>query len=97
MSKKLITWNEEKNQILKMQRNISFEQILEKIEDGDIVGRKIHPNNKKYPDQQIFIIKIDDYVYYVPFIENNDQLFLKTIIPSRKLTKQYRGGTTNEK
>ncbi|MCK5673064.1 MAG: BrnT family toxin [Spirochaetales bacterium] len=97
MSRKLITWNEEKNQILKMQRGVSFEQILEKVESGEIVGRKVHPDKDKYPNQQIFIIKIDDYIYYVPFIENSDELFLKTIIPSRKLTKQYRGGTTNEK
>ncbi len=97
MGKKLITWNEVKNQILKMQRNIGFEQILEKIESGEIVGRKVHPNKGKYPNQQIFIIKIDDYIYYVPFIESNDEIFLKTIIPGRKLTKEYRGGTANEK
>ena len=97
MSSKLITWNEEKNQILKMQRGIDFEQILEKIETGKIIGRKIHPNNGEYPNQQIFIIRIDDYIYYVPFIETSDEIFLKTIIPSRKLTKQHGGGTTNEK
>lgn len=88
MGKKLITWNEEKNQLLKMQRGISFDQILEKIETGNIVGRKVHPNKTKYPNQQIFIIQIDEYIYYVPFIETNDELFLKTIIPSRKLTKE---------
>ena len=97
MGRKLIRWNEEKNQILKMQRNISFDQILEKIESGKIVGRKVNPNREKYPNQQIFIISIDDYIYYVPFIENSDELFLKTIIPSRKLTKEYRGETLNEK
>ena len=97
MGKKLITWNEEKNQILKMQRGISFEQILEKIESEEIVGRKVHPNKGKYPDQEIFIIEIADYIYYVPFIESSDEIFLKTIIPSRKLTKEYRGGTVNEK
>ena len=97
MGRKRITWNEEKNQILKMQRGIGFEQILEKIELGEIVGRKVHPNKNKYPNHQIFIIKINSYIYYVPFIESENEIFLKTIIPSRKLTKQYGGGTINEK
>ena len=96
MGNRLIKWNEEKNQILKMQRGIGFEQILDKIESGEILGRKIHPNKKKYPNQQIFIIEIDSYIYYVPYVENNDEIFLKTIIPSRKLRKHY-GGNTNEK
>ncbi|MEA1911142.1 MAG: toxin, partial [Spirochaetota bacterium] len=55
------------------------------------------PNKNKYPNQQIFIIKIDSYIYYVPYIESDNEIFLKTIIPSRKLTKQYGGGTINEK
>ena len=90
MGNKLIRWNEEKNQLLKMQRGISFNQILEKIESGNIVGRKVHPNLEKYLNQQIFIIEIDSYIYYIPFIEAKDEIFLKTIIPSRKLTNQYK-------
>jgi len=97
MNRKLIKWNEEKNQLLKIQRGIDFDQILEKIESGNIVGRKVHPNLAKYPNQQIFIIEIDNYIYYVPFIETEDELFLKTIIPSRKLTRKYKGDTKNEK
>ncbi len=97
MSRKLIKWNEEKNQLLKIQRGIGFDQILEKIESGNIEGRKAHPNLAKYPNQQIFIIEIDNYIYYVPFIETEDELFLKTIIPSRKLTRKYKGDTKNEK
>ena len=97
MNRKLIKWNEEKNQLLKIQRGIDFDQILEKIESGNIVGRKVHPNLAKYPNQQIFIIEIDNYIYYVPFIETEDALFLKTIIPSRKLTRKYKGDTKNEK
>ena len=92
MVTKLIRWNEEKNQILKIQRGIGFEQILAKLETGDIVGRKVHPNTDKYPDQYIFIISVDNYIYYVPFVENESEIFLKTIIPSRKLTKEYGGG-----
>lgn len=90
MGKRLIKWNEEKNQFLIMQRGIGFERILDKIESGEILGRKIHPN------QQIFIIAIDSYIYYVPFVENSDEIFLKTIIPSRKLTKQYGGNSDEE-
>ncbi len=96
MDSKFIKWNEAKNQLLKLQRGIGFEQILNKIESRDILGRKIHPNKEKYPDQQIFIIDIDNYIYYVPFVETCDEIFLKTIIPSRKLTKEY-GGNPDEK
>ena len=95
INNKLIKWNEEKNQLLKMQRGISFEQVLDKIEAGEILGRKIHPNKKKYPDQQIFVIDVDNYIYYVPFVENSNEIFLKTIIPSRKLVKKY-GGSSDE-
>lgn len=87
---KPIRWDEEKNQLLLLQRNISFEQIVDKIVDGDILDRKTHPNTLMYPHQQILVFDIDGYVYYVPFVENEDEIFLKSIIPSRKLTKTYR-------
>lgn len=86
---KTIVWNEEKNQLLKLQRNISFDDILEKIKLGEIIARKTHPNTKKYPNQQIFIFAINDYICYVPFVENETEIFLKTIIFSRKLNKEY--------
>ena len=72
-----------------MQRGICFEQILDKLESGDILGRKTHPNTKKYPDQQIFIIDVENYIYYVPFVETSNEIFFKTIIPSRKATRVY--------
>jgi hypothetical protein len=87
---KIIKWNESKNQFLKMQRGICFEDILEKIEKKEILGRKKHPNSNKYPNQMIFIFEIDEYIYYVPYVEDDKEIFLKTIIPSRKLTKEYR-------
>ncbi len=87
--KKLIRWNEEKNQLLKIQRGVGFEDILEIIEDEKILGRKKHQNQEKYPNQQIFVVRIKKYIYYVPFVENNKEIFLKTIIPSRKLTIEY--------
>ena len=88
---KTIKWNEEKNQLLKLQRGIDFEQVLDKILNGEIIGKKIHPNKEKYPNQQIFILVLDGYICYVPFVENDEEVFLKTIIPSRKLNKEIKG------
>jgi uncharacterized DUF497 family protein len=93
---KIIRWDEEKNQLLQLQRDVGFEDVLEKIANGDILGRRLHPNTDKYPNQQIFVLEINNYIWYVPFVETTDEIFLKTIIPSRKLTKEF-GGKTNEK
>ena len=87
---KPIKWNEEKNQLLKLQRGISFDDILEKIEKKEILGRKKHPNSEKYPNQYILLFEIKQYIYYVPYVEDDEMIFLKTIIPSRKYTKKYR-------
>jgi hypothetical protein len=87
---KKIVWNEEKNQILKIQRDISFDDILEKIESGQILARKIHPNKNKYSNQEIFIFNVKNYICYVPFVETEFEIFLKTIIFSRKLNKEYK-------
>ncbi|WP_045217753.1 toxin [Desulfonatronovibrio magnus] len=89
MKNKLIRWNEEKNQLLVLQRGLSFEMVLEKIHNREILALKSHPDKKKYPNQHIFIIKIKGYFCYVPFVESDDEIFLKTIIPSRKLKKIY--------
>ncbi len=88
---KIITWNEEKNQLLQLQRAINFEMVLEKLLSGDILGRKSHPNKDKFSNQKIFILELKGYICYVPFVENETEIFLKTIIPSRKLDKQYKG------
>lgn len=93
---KVIRWDEEKNQLLQLQRDVGFEEVLEKIANGDIIGRRIHPNTEKYPNQQIFVLEINGYVWYVPFVETDKEIFLKTIIPSRKLTKEF-GDKNNEK
>lgn len=82
-------WNAEKNLLLKKERNFSFEQIVSHIESGDLLDIVAHQNNEKFSHQKILIVKIEDYVIAVPFVENNNERFLKTIIPSRKLTKQY--------
>lgn len=89
---KPVTWNPEKNAWLKSERNIFFEAVLFHIMAGDILDTIDHPNQTRYPGQQIHVIAIEDYVYLVPFVESEDEVFLKTIIPSRKATRRYRGG-----
>ena len=88
---KIIRWSEEKNQLLKLQRGVCFEDVMEQIEKGAILGKKVHPNTDKYPNQQILIVEIREYIYYVPFVENDIEIFLKTVIPSRKMKKEYGG------
>ncbi len=88
---KAISWNSEKNALLKAQRGVSFEDVVFHIMVGDILDTIEHPNQERYPGQQIHMIAIEEYVYLVPFIESDDEVFLKTIIPSRKATRTYRG------
>ena len=59
---------------------------------GDLVGRVKHPNPAKHPNQKVFLVKIEDYIYSVPYVEDNERIFLKTIIPNSKATKKYLGG-----
>ena len=93
---KTFNWNIEKNIELKETRNISFEDVLFYIERDQIIDIVENPNQDKYPGQKHFIIKINDYVYYIPFIETDEEVFLKTIIPSRKFKKKYSGGKQND-
>jgi uncharacterized DUF497 family protein len=94
---KYFSWNNEKNQLLKSERNISFEDVVFHIEKQHVLDIIQHPNQEKYKGQKMFIINIDNYAYLVPFIESKREIFLKTIIPSRKATKQYlRGQDTDE-
>ncbi len=74
-----------------MQRGISFDDVLDKIEADEILARRSHPNKEKYPNQQIFILELKGYICYIPFVEKEKEIFLKTIIPSRKLNKEFRG------
>jgi len=82
-------WNEAKNSKLKNERDVSFEDILSCIEEGKILDIVTNKNNKKYPKQKIFIIAFNQYAYLIPFVEDSEKIFLKTIIPSRKATKKY--------
>ena len=86
---KYLNWNSEKNELLKKERGISFEIMAFQIEAGNILDVINHPNQDKYPGQRIFVIEFEEYAYFVPFVENDDEVFLKTIIPSRKATKDY--------
>jgi len=85
-------WNYEKNERLKAERGLSFEQVILHIERGDLIDVIEHPNQSKYPNQQMLVVKIRDYAYLVPFVEDEEGRFLKTIIPSRKATREYLGG-----
>ena len=87
---KTYNWNTEKNQMLVQERGISFERIVFEISIGNEVAVVMHPNQDKYPGQMISMVEVDDYVYLVPFIETDSEIFLKTIIPSRKATRQHR-------
>jgi uncharacterized DUF497 family protein len=82
-------WDHEKNKTLKLERSISFEEITLAIEANGLLDVLQHPNLDKYPNQCFFVVALEDYVYLVPFVEEADYYFLKTIIPSRKATKNY--------
>lgn len=86
---KYVDWDETKNRQLKEKRNISFEEILTAIDEGKLLATLDHPNKKLYPNQMIYIVNVNDYAYIVPFVENEEKFFLKTIFPSRKMTKKY--------
>ena len=82
-------WNEEKNDWLKRHRNISFEEVVFFIETGGLLDTYEHPKKEKYPSQSIFVVRTDRYVYIVPYVEEDEYYFLKTIIPNRKSKKKY--------
>lgn len=88
---KPIHWNPEKNRKLIEERNISFENVVFSLQSGGLLDDIVHPNTEKYPNQRVFVVSIDDYVYLVPYVETEEEIFLKTAIPSRKATKQYLG------
>lgn len=90
---KFYSWNPEKNKALQQERGISFEEIIFHIDAGDEVDIFDHPNQDRYPGQKISVVLVEGYAYLIPFVESEDGIFLKTIIPSRKATKKYLGDT----
>ena len=84
-------WNENKNQRLVEERGISFERVISAIERGGLVDVLEHPNQERYRGQMIYVVDIEQYIYLVPYVTRSDgSRFLKTIIPSRKATRDYR-------
>jgi uncharacterized DUF497 family protein len=88
---KTINWNAEKNQELMETRGVSFEDVVFYLQQGALLDDLEHSNPEKYSNQRIFVLEIDEYVYLIPYVEDRNEIFLKTIIPSRKATKQYLG------
>jgi uncharacterized DUF497 family protein len=88
---KSYAWNLEKNELLRRERGISFEDVVLNIQLGNELDLFEHPNQERYPGQKVSVIRIEGYAYLVPFVESEEEIFLKTIIPSRKATKQYTG------
>ncbi len=86
---KPINWNPEKNRKLIEERGISFEDIIFCLQSGGLLDDVVHPNQEKYAHQRMFVVGVDEYVYLVPYVENETEIFLKTIVPSRKAVKQY--------
>jgi len=84
-------WNEEKNEFLKSARGVSFEEVVFHIQNGDVLDVIKHPNADRYPKQNIVVMNIEGYVYLVPYVKERGVRFLKSIIPSRKATKEYLG------
>jgi uncharacterized DUF497 family protein len=85
-------WSDEKNEWLKQERGVTFEDIIFHLAHGDLLDTIEHPNQRQYPGQHIFIVNVEGYACLVPFVEGDEVIFLKTIIPSRKMTKLYLGG-----
>ena len=84
-------WNLEKNRQLAGERGVSFERVVSAIERGGLVDVLEHPDQERYPGQMIYVVDIERYCYLVPFVTGTDGTrFLKTIIPSRKATRDYR-------
>ena len=90
-------WNPEKNETLKHERGISFERVIVAIDSGGLLDVLSHPNPGRYPRQRVMVVSVDEYACLVPFVEEEDYFFLKTIIPSRKATRTYlKAGKTHD-
>lgn len=86
---KIFRWDNEKNEWLIHHRGVCFEQVVLLLEGQEVLDVLEHPNQKSYPGQKIAIVKINDYAYLVPYVQVGEEIFLKTIIPSRKATREY--------
>jgi uncharacterized DUF497 family protein len=82
-------WGPEKNDQLMLERGISFEQMVVAVQAGGLLDVLAHPNPSKYPNQKVLVVASDGYACLMPFVEQEDHFFLKTVIPSRKATRDY--------
>ncbi|MGE4241176.1 hypothetical protein [Ramlibacter sp.] len=89
-------WGVEKNETLKQSRGVSFENIVVAIESEGLLDIVEHPNKSRYPNQRVLVVSYDGYAYLVPFVEQADHYFLKTVIPSRKATRDYLQGDESD-
>ena len=89
---KPIRWNAEKSLSLKAERDVSFEEVLSAISQGGLITVMDHPNRAKYGHQRMLVVAIRDYAYLVPFVESENEIYLKSIMPSRKATRDYLSG-----
>mgnify|MGYP001606800846 FL=1 len=89
---KPIRWNAGKSLSLKVERGVSFEEVLSAISQGGLLTVMDHPNRAKYGHQKMLVVRIQDYVYLVPYVENENEIFLKSIILSRKATREFLSG-----
>lgn len=86
---KVFRWDNEKNERLKKERGVCFEQVVILMEREDVLDTIENPNQDNYPGQKIAIVRIEDYAYLVPYVQESESIFLKTIIPSRKATNKF--------
>ena len=94
---KYFNWSNDKNEKLRVTRGVSFEEAVLAIDQGQLLDILRHPNQNKYKNQYMFVVKIYNYAWLIPFAEAGTEVFLKTIIPSRKATKKYlRKGVEND-
>jgi len=87
----MFKFSSQKNIQIKAQRGVDFYDVLEYIKKHGVLANYKHPNEQKYPNQYIFVVELNNYIHYVPYVKDGDDIFLKNIIPSRKLNKKYKG------
>ena len=82
-------WNDEKSESLEKTREICFEDIVILVQNGHLIKVIKHPKKDRYPKQNMMVIDVEGYIYLVPYVKSKGIRFLKTIIPSRKATREY--------
>ena len=84
-----LEFDDRKNNVLRVERGVCFDDVIEAVLNGRLLGILEHPNKSKYTHQRLLLVLIKNYVYVVPYVEDREKIFLKTVFPSRKFTKLY--------